>query len=315
MGTGEGKQVQILLSTYNGQRFLREQLESYLRLDGSSEVKVLVRDDGSTDGTLDILQEYEEKYGFQVIAGENLGVNRSFFELLENRDKSCAYFALSDQDDVWLSSKLQLACRELAQVDPHTPALFGSCSTVVTQDLVPIGSTLAPAAYPDFFNAMVQNIIPGHTQVMNNALAQLLHYTDGVMVIDWWIYLVAAGLGVVCFTKEPTVLHRQHGSNSVGYVTSFLKKSINRLGRLKEGKAVAITKQLDSFYRLYRDDCKEEALAELNAYFLSQSDVHSRLRYIRSCNARREPKWENVIFKMMYLCGQYNLKDEIFDKA
>jgi glycosyltransferase involved in cell wall biosynthesis len=100
------KKIQILLATYNGERYLREQLDSFLALDNYEQVKVLVRDGGSTDGSLRILAEYEEHHGFEVIRGENAGFTACMFELFRRSDPACAYFATSDQDDVWLPDKL-----------------------------------------------------------------------------------------------------------------------------------------------------------------------------------------------------------------
>ena len=79
------KKIQILLSTYNGEHFLREQLDSFLRLEGFDNVAVLIRDDGSTDSTRDILREYSEKHGFEVILGDNVGLNASMMELTSGR--------------------------------------------------------------------------------------------------------------------------------------------------------------------------------------------------------------------------------------
>ena len=94
--------VQILLSTYNGEKFLEEQLESILNQKGDFLLKILVRDDGSRDGTLEILEKYSKKIEMQIIRGENIGVNNSLRELFMNCDIDCDYFAISDQDDVWL---------------------------------------------------------------------------------------------------------------------------------------------------------------------------------------------------------------------
>ena len=100
------KRIQILMSTYNGEKYLREQLDSFVNLDNFEEVKVLIRDDGSTDSTLEILDEYRLKYGFEIIKGINIGLNKSMMNLFKECDMECDYFAYSDQDDVCLSDKL-----------------------------------------------------------------------------------------------------------------------------------------------------------------------------------------------------------------
>ena len=97
--------VQILMSTYNGERFLREQIESLLRQSWKN-VEILIRDDGSKDGTREILNEYSDKYeNIQVYLESNLGVARSFFELLKKSDAD--YVAFCDQDDICLEKKIE----------------------------------------------------------------------------------------------------------------------------------------------------------------------------------------------------------------
>ena len=101
--------VQVLMSTYNGEKYIREQLNSIINQTYPS-IKILVRDDGSSDGTIEILEEYAAKYdNMAYYAGKNLGVIQSFLQLLKDSDDSSAYYAFSDQDDVWLPEKIEKA--------------------------------------------------------------------------------------------------------------------------------------------------------------------------------------------------------------
>ena len=157
------KRIQILMSTYNGEKYLKEQLDSFVNLDNFEEVKVLIRDDGSTDSTLEILDEYRLKYGFEIIKGINIGLNKSMMNLFKECDMECDYFAYSDQDDVWLSDKLIIASNMLDKMPKEKPLLFSSCSEVVDQNLKFISNTDYPSRGTDFYNAMIQNIARGHT--------------------------------------------------------------------------------------------------------------------------------------------------------
>ena len=97
------------MSTYNGEKYLREQIDSILNQD-YPEISLLIRDDGSTDGTVDILKEYAQKYrDIDYYVGENLGVQNSFFDLMKRADKRAYYYAFADQDDVWLPGKIKRA--------------------------------------------------------------------------------------------------------------------------------------------------------------------------------------------------------------
>lgn len=311
---GTGKKIQILLSTYNGERYLRQQLDSYLALKGGFDLCVLIRDDGSTDGTRQILREYASQYGFKVIEGSNLGVNRSILSLLQMADDTCDYFALSDQDDVWLPEKLEIAVslmeREAAETS-SLPLLFASCSMVSTERLEPVCPTLKPSRGVNFWNAAVQNVAPGHTQVFNRALFQKLRSTvpDSVLVIDWWIYLAAAGLGKVLFVPDVTVLHRQHGDNAVGYQINPWKRFFRRLRQLRAGKGNAIALQLQAFLKCYGKEMREPERNETEDFLYSQNSFFSRWRYLFHCRFYRQSRWDTLAFRLLYLLGKYRTEE------
>ena len=307
---GKDKKIQILMSSFNGEKYIREQMNSFVDLDGFENVKVLIRDDGSADSTVSILKEYEQKYGFEIIEGRNVGVNKSIIELLRNCDMSCDYFALSDQDDVWLKNKFTLAVKILNGLDTKKPALFASCSRVVTEDLSLLGITLVPKHGLTFYNAMIQNVTPGHTQVFNRTLAELMIGVDAefIHVIDWWIYLVAAGIGQVSFVGECTVLHRQHGKNSVGYELGFFKNSLMRFNRIKQKQPSSISLQLKAFDNKYNNLLENNYRTELKHYFSCQKTLAGRLKYIFSCKAYRQTIVETAVFKLLYLFGVYNIE-------
>ena len=109
--------VQVLLSTYNGEKYIREQLDSILT-QKDIEVSILIRDDGSTDSTVDIIHEYcSNNSDIKLIKGSNMGACKSFFELFKEADMGYDYYALADQDDYWYADKLTVACNMLAKID------------------------------------------------------------------------------------------------------------------------------------------------------------------------------------------------------
>ena len=113
--------VQVLLSTYNGEAYIKEQLDSILNQEGVS-VRLLVRDDGSTDSTKDILRAYGALHkNIRYIYGENAGVTASFFRLFELSDETVDFYALADQDDVWDADKLKIACEKLEEMRSEHP--------------------------------------------------------------------------------------------------------------------------------------------------------------------------------------------------
>ena len=109
------EKVQILMSTYYGEKYLREQLDSIIKQTYPL-INILIRDDGSSDGTLSILKEYAGKYDHVTYyEGENIGVIQSFLQLLKESDANVNYYAFADQDDVWLPEKIVRAVEKLEE--------------------------------------------------------------------------------------------------------------------------------------------------------------------------------------------------------
>lgn len=305
------RDVQILLSAYNGEKYLREQLDSFLRLDGFDRVRVLIRDDGSSDSTRAILEEYRERHGFRIIRGENLGVSRSMYELLKASDPDCQLFAISDQDDVWLPHKLVVAESHFSDSEPDVPMLYSAPSVIADADARPFGMSTIPKRPAGFYNAMIENIAPGHTQVMNRALVDrlLLREPEYFYIIDYWIYLVASAFGKVIISDDRTVLHRQHGGNAVGYEPDpfrNFRKRVRRVARSIGQNPIPL--QLQEFQKLYGDMLHPDRRADLDSFFSCQNSILSRLRYLLRTPLYRQSRLDTLIFKMMYLTGQYRAR-------
>lgn len=307
--------IQILLSTFNGERYLKEQMDSYLRQKGDFDIRILVRDDGSTDRTLEILRTYRDKIHLDLICGENIGVNQSMRQLFAGSDKNCDYFAISDQDDVWCDDKLQRAVTALSAEEDTLPLLYASASKITDSRMKPIGESNKLLRGVSFYNAMVQNVCPGHTQVFNRALlTEIIRGSDRpIHIVDWWLYLVASATGKVLFDPQCTVLHRQHEINAVGYQTSAVQKIRKRLRYIQSGKAGEISRQLRSFYEEYGGELPEEYRAETEGYLLGQRNFWSRLRWIIRTKAYRQKSMETFWFKLLYGAGIYNISKEQSD--
>lgn len=302
--------VQILMSTYNGEKFLKEQLDSILNQKGNFELGILVRDDGSNDETIKILKEYSEKsvLKIEILKGNNIGVNASLKELFLKCDiEYYDYFALSDQDDVWLDTKIQTALNKLQKEKFEGLKMFASRSFVTDEKLNIIGKTQDSEKKELYYNATVQNICPGHTQVFNKEVVKELreNYSENIFVIDWWIYLLVSGTGKVIFERECTVKHRQHGINTAGYELNFLKKTKKRMKFLNKYKKSPVSLQLESFLYLYAEKMKEDYKKETEKFLKSQKNIFKRVRYISKAKVFRYGKIENLIFKILYILGKY----------
>lgn len=218
--------VAILLSTYHGQHYLAEQLDSFAQqTHGHWEVKA--SDDGSQDDTRQILEQYQKKWPagrLSIYDGPAQGFVANFLTLTCNESIQADYYAYSDQDDIWHADKLERAVRWLASAPEGTAALYCSRSRLVDTADQEIG--LSPlCGNPCFANALVQNIAGGNTMVFNNAARALLLQAGAevpVIYHDWWAYIVVTGCGgQVFFDPEPTLRYRQHDSNQVGMDTGW----------------------------------------------------------------------------------------------
>src|SRR5262249_5781043 len=154
----------VLMSTFNGARYLEQQIDSIRAQTVAT--TLVVRDDGSTDATLRLLGAYSASRELALTRGRNLGITRSFFRLLRSAAQGAQYVAFSDQDDVWLPTKLQRAVDALSRL-AHAPALYCSRCVITNARLEPIGLTPLWPHAPAFGNALVENVATGCTIVLN----------------------------------------------------------------------------------------------------------------------------------------------------
>lgn len=227
------KSVLVLMSTYNGEKYIREQIDSIL-LQEKVKVTLKVRDDGSTDGTLDILNEYQQKGLLSWYTGENKRSAYSFMDLIFTADMDYDYYALSDQDDVWLKNKLWCAVEKF-KCDTDKPALYFSLQTYVDENLNLLNDQVefGNKAYT-FAQAFMKNMAAGCTMVMNRSLINILklHKPEKISMHDRWIYLVCSGInGEIYYDKNSYILYRQHSNNVTGKKTKLelIKARVNRL--------------------------------------------------------------------------------------
>jgi glycosyltransferase involved in cell wall biosynthesis len=230
--------VAILLSTFNGERFLDEQLAS-LQAQTVTDWRLYWRDDGSSDGTGEVMAAFRARLGpDRVVAVPNegrLGASASFLHLLRAADADAADFvAFADQDDVWLPEKLARGLDTLATRPPGTAALYFARQVLVDANLQRICLSSPLRQAPEFPASLTQNVATGCTLMLNRAAIQLIAASraPATTLHDWWCYLlVTAAGGVALFDSTPVVLYRQHGQNLVGAPASWLRRVAGALHR------------------------------------------------------------------------------------
>jgi len=231
-------EVDILLSTYNSERFLDDLFFS-LEQQTFSDWRLIVRDDGSTDGTMRRIFRFEENNQDRVLiindSGLNLGVKQSFVELLGI--STAKYIMFCDHDDYWLAHKIAVSLKRIKEVErlnPGKPALVCSDLIVTDKDLQIIHSSfwkrsrIDPSNINNIYRLAVNNVVTGCTVMMNRAAKVIsLPIPEQAVMHDWWIALKVAQNGVIGLINEPTILYRQHPNNAIG------AKSIENYARLR----------------------------------------------------------------------------------
>ncbi|MBP3039373.1 glycosyltransferase family 2 protein [Bacillaceae bacterium Marseille-Q3522] len=304
------KKVQILMSTYNGENYVREQIDSLLKQD-YQEVEILIRDDGSKDGTVSILDEYSRQYQqITIVKGANKGVIASFFELVALADEAAGFYAFCDQDDVWKQEKVSRAVSLLEKENPAVPLLYFSRLDLVDENLHFLKKSQIPPAGPGFDNALIQNIATGCTIVINNAMLQLCkaHMPDEkkVTMHDGWFYLLGTALGKVIYDDQSFLLYRQHSSNVLGMANSKWKSAKIRYHNFKKmGKNKPYTLQAEEFYRLFQDDLKKEQKQIVFDFLNKRRSFLQRIGYALKTPLYRQNNRDTILFKLLYTLNSY----------
>jgi glycosyltransferase involved in cell wall biosynthesis len=298
--------VQVLLATYNGRTYLPELLDSIFGQIGV-DVEVLARDDGSDDGTLDVLADYASRHRLVAHAGGHLGVVPGYFWLLERASPGADYVALADQDDVWLPDKLSRAITLLGDAHDPTPAMYCSRLTLVTADLRVLACSQGAPRGPSFENSLVQNIAPGCTIVLNRAArTELLRGLPRIAAMhDWWIYQVIAGLGRVVYDDESRILYRQHRDNVVGAAHTWLGGVAVRAKRLFQRRLRPFrTPQLHELERIHGARLPALARAALRRCLDAEHEPRERLQLALGRHVVFQSTWQQMVFRCLVLLNR-----------
>ncbi len=261
----------ILLSTYNGEAYLPTLLESILNQNWKH-WDLWIRDDGSTDGTRDILREFSSRFNggdegpnkntaattpaghdaimpgtsscrIHNIEGVNLGIANSFFHLLEKSCDGYDGYAFCDQDDIWVPEKLERAAQAL---EAERPMLYHARQWIMDEDSGKKSLSPRPV-HTGFSNALIQNQVVGCTMVINAQLrACVLESLQSVLsgessgeacriiMHDWWCYLIASGTGTICYERDPVILFRRHRQSTTPAAAGSISVGRKRLAAFQK---------------------------------------------------------------------------------
>ncbi len=306
------KKVLVYMATYNGEKYLAEQLDSLLQQENVC-VDIMVADDGSQDATVAILNDYAARYSnIKVLVNPvNLGYKKNFLTLIQREvADTYDYFALSDQDDVWLPDKLSQAVMWMDEncKDPSLPCAYSSNLTLVDETLQPYGLLNSPKEIKKFSNEnmLLENKCTGCTLVFNGALReQLLRFPVEKIASphDDLICKIAILLGEYHFDERSAILYRQHGNNQIG---------ANKSGKIKKYFALMFGKRKSAHSQSIRDilECYPEA--QSSQYFkyvrriaYYKSKFSCRMKIFFSRKYKKISFQKTVVFKIAILFGKY----------
>lgn len=292
--------VIVLLSTYNGEKYLKEQIESVLN-QKNVEVKILVRDDGSTDNTVKILEEYQKKGKLSWYCGKNLKPAMSFIDLIFTANES-DYYAFCDQDDVWDNNKLEVAISKIKNYR-DTPAMYYSSQRLVDKELNLINIHKINTERTKYASFIINNAA-GCTVVFNKELLKKIkaHRPDWVAMHDNWTYKVCVSLGGFVYADEDAYInYRQHGKNVVGLNSDFF-------GKVKRAKDIIFTssikKNIEQLYKLYGNEMIEEYKKICECIIGSSKSIKNRFELLKNKDIDFKDKWLNLTFKLKVLLNK-----------
>lgn len=297
--------VAILMSTYNGETYLVEQIDSILKQTYEN-IHLFIRDDGSTDGTLQILEKFADNSKITIIEGEkNLGYKNSFLYLLKvavNERTKYQYFAFSDQDDVWLPEKLKVGVQHLESIESAPSQLYYSSLLFVDSSL----NYITKKNFKNFNNTfgaeMVRNSAAGSTMVFSKELANLAIQTDDVLELpdghDAWIFKLNLAVGgSVYYDENSYILFRRHANTASNAGKKIIHKILSELNTNDVAFATAKILLTESYSQLLISEAKNLS-KQIACYKIN---IKNRMQLLRNKSLRREKKIMNYIlyFKIL----------------
>jgi rhamnosyltransferase len=214
----------ILISTYNGSKFIKDQLDSIRDQKAYDDIEVFIRDDESSDNTISLVKDYSQQFKMKIslYQGENRGPSDSFLDLI-NKAPEAEYYAFCDQDDAWIPGKIATAEEALAPLS--CPALWFSNYDVTDDKLNVIEEQALTEPEKNQLKALFYNNVPGCTMVFNRALLVELRKLNinHFRMHDILALCVALISGKVIYNNTSYIYYRQHSGNAVGRYSKKIK--------------------------------------------------------------------------------------------
>ena len=299
----------ILMSTYNGEKYIEAQIESILQQETDMPFDLIVRDDGSKDATVEILQRYQEKGLLKYYTGENLGAAKGFIQLLR-QNTGYDYYAYADQDDVWDPDKIAKGLEAINGV--VGPAIYCTNAALVDDQLQSLGrNTHREIPHYNLLSILcLASCAQGCTSVFNQALAQIIqnHDVPDVFIMHDSLLTCLCALidGKIIYDHRPSMKYRMHSANVFGMVTA--KQSLSKVikSRWKEITAkpkVSMYIQAKNILNTYSDHISPENRKVCETVIRSEKSLGARLKLVFSRQLKHDTLNKTVTKKLKILFG------------
>lgn len=299
----ENKKVAVIMSTYNGERFIKEQLDSILNQTYKN-IEIVVRDDGSKDGTVDIVKEYMQKYPNIILhQGENLGFIKSFFELLNLAEAD--YYAYADQDDVWMENKIELAVKSLNKLDNSKPNMAFGNSDYYDENMKFIGAGPKNKKV-SFLKALFSCCGQGMTMTVNKKTRDMIidNTPKTCFFHDWWTYLVCIGLGNVAYDNVTTVKYRRRKENATSEGQGYFRLLAWRIKHLLVDDGMKdIKQQMINFKEYYYHQLSNENKTIIKLFSEKENSFSLVMKKFFYPRRYRDNLLDDIMLRFIFLMG------------
>lgn len=299
----------ILMATYNGEKYLKEQIDSILQQETDIPFDLIVRDDGSKDGTMQILEDYREKGLLTYSTGGNLGAAKGFIQLLKD-NPGYDFYAFSDQDDVWNPGKLDKGLCAVRNISG--PALYCTNAELVDSQMQSFGRNThrVEPAYNLVSILCLASCAQGCTSVFNSAFAQVIqqHDVPDVFIMHDSLVTCLCALidGKIIYDHEPSIKYRMHESNVFGMVTakqSLARVLKSRFEEITTKKKISMYTQASNILDTYKDVIPQENQALCRTVIRAEKSLAARLRLVFDRNLRHDTTNSTITKKLKILLG------------
>jgi glycosyltransferase involved in cell wall biosynthesis len=271
--------VSIVMTTYNGEQYVAQQIESILK-STCQDINLFVYDDGSKDDTINVLNKYRDLYPDKIHIYENdknMGVTKNFLHAVCSTTTD--YVMFCDQDDFWKPDKIAVTLKRMRRMEERygkdKPMVVFTDAQIVDRNLNLLNASFFQAGHlnprkHDLSHLLMENKLIGCTVMLNGSLRKILQEHPlpvHAKFHDWWIALIAAAFGRIGYLNQGTLLYRQHGENVVGNLSffSYLKDRVFSLKKQRESIRI-LERQAEEFLDLYGDMLSQDKLVVIRRF-------------------------------------------------